>query len=548
MATLYITNTGGTGSGSLAYLVQNAAHGDVIQPDPTLFPTGTECAVTLTAALSITKCITLKGAQTRLKINGNGYQLAAANSALRGNGAVIFEDVDFVNIQRPTSAGSITLQYGDSYTFRRCRIVGCSGYVAGAVYVFATNTNTTVLFEDCAIYGNRATYNNSATSGGVYFASSTIGGKATFRNCTFGLNTRAYNSSSSNYNSSPTVVNCVTSATGWHVAPASYAHSDWTATYWQNVDPRPTSSSSFASGASDTTSVYDLDGNLRRAGGALGAFEYVAANLYWIGKNSTGGTITTGSFSSGTGWASDRFATSSGTSIPNQATSLFIGSSATFTDEYANANGTIEVGGYATPRLETEAATRLGLNATISSSAVTVPRWTSMTILQSDYTAAKLVVEGLLIIENGANATVGKLVVRDGAVIYFKGADSYLTATREAQIGESDFIADTRAYLGMPEASWNLYYASLQGVEPAPYGAGVTGATFNNGILSWTASNPTKPVLVEVLYNGERQIVSNGAEGTSRAIPANYMLVSGATARIFDGARFTSVSLPSALV
>ena len=98
-----------------------------------------------------------------------------------------------------------------------------------------------------------------------------------------GANYRYYNSAYSNHNQSPTRINHVNTAAQmaeWKTPPPStYGYDTWTATAYQSMDPRPTSTASFKTGATSTSSTVDLDGNPRRSNGALGAYEYYAGKL-----------------------------------------------------------------------------------------------------------------------------------------------------------------------------------------------------------------------------------------------------------------------------
>ena len=65
MATLYVTSTNATGSGTLYNLIQNASPGDVITPDPEVFGVGERVEITLSAYLNFT-CggVTIDGGKT----------------------------------------------------------------------------------------------------------------------------------------------------------------------------------------------------------------------------------------------------------------------------------------------------------------------------------------------------------------------------------------------------------------------------------------------------------------------------------------------------
>ena len=156
-----------------------------------------------------------------------------------------------------------------------------SGYTAPVV---VNNTALeSVKFQDCAFYGNRATQNSSGAAGAVYITSNTAS-KTSFINCTLGANYRNYSSSPRhNYGGSPSVTNIVNTAAQeaeWKTPPAStYGYSAWTATSYQTMNPRPSATASWRTGATSTSSTVDLDGNARRSNGALGAYEYYIGKL-----------------------------------------------------------------------------------------------------------------------------------------------------------------------------------------------------------------------------------------------------------------------------
>ena len=326
MATLYITSTANTGTGTLRTLISSASAGDTIQPDSTIFPRGTPCEVSLTAALTISKALTIQGSQTRLVLTSNNY-LAHGTSSSKPS-SVNYTKVDFRGFTA-TSSGSIRCQYCASHTFTRCSFCGMSGYTAPVVINNSSLTSAT--FQDCAFYGNRATQNSSGAAGAVYTTSNTAS-KTSFINCTFGANYRNYTSSPRhNYNLSPSTTNIVNTATQeaeWRTPPASgYGYSSWTATAYQSMDPRPSSTASWRTGAVSTSSTYDLDGYLRKSNGALGAYEY------YVGKLATPSNIT---FSNVT---SSSF-TCSWSAVPNANRYRFIRSGTTsWTYVYTNSCG-----------------------------------------------------------------------------------------------------------------------------------------------------------------------------------------------------------------
>lgn len=296
MATLYITSTANTGTGTLRTLILDASDGDVIQPDPTLFPSGTVCNVSLTATLLILKNLTIQGGQTRLVISSSGSNFYIGHGTSANLRYVNYTDVDFRGFYS-SSNGAIRCQLCQNFTFLRCSFCGIKG--AMAPVAVTNNSIVSNKFQDCAFYGNIATQNSSNAGGALCFGSTTIAGKSSLINCTFGANYRYYDSSRHNYGKSPSTTNIVSSAAQeaeWKTPPAStYGYSTWTATSYQSMDPRPSGSASWRTGATSTSSTTDLDGNPRKTNGALGAYEYyepLATPGNLVASNVTSGGFT----------------------------------------------------------------------------------------------------------------------------------------------------------------------------------------------------------------------------------------------------------------
>lgn len=299
MATLYITSTANTGTGTLRTLASSAAAGDVIQPSPTLFPKGTPCNVSITSSFGILQNQTIQGGQTRLVITSTST-LSHGNSSNKPS-YVNYTDVDFRGFTA-ASGGAIHSQYCYAHTFLRCSFCGISGYTAPIVLYSTTAPTTT--FRDCAFYGNRATQNSSGAQGAIYHNADSVAAKTSLINCTFGANYRNYSSSPrSNWNRTikeqTNIVNTAAQEADWKTPPASsYGYSSWSKTAYQSMDPRPSASASWRTGATSTTSTIDLDGNPRKTNGALGAYEYYAGKLA-TPTNLTATNITTGGFTLG---------------------------------------------------------------------------------------------------------------------------------------------------------------------------------------------------------------------------------------------------------
>lgn len=277
MATHYITSTADSGTGTLRQLISDAAEGDTIQPDPDLFPEGTVCKVTLASNLSvINKNLTFLGAQTRLEINGDGLYYFRFGRA--GSVPLVFRDVDFVSLYASNSGASYGPVVFLSATYvevTRCRAVGCSGVYSGGFKVYGSSA--VAKFYDCAAYGNRCTRTTGQVAYAFWF--NTANANNEMYRCTYGGCVTQTSDTAGAFKNTPSLIGDYVSPTyesEWKTPPSStYSYSTWTKDSWQDMDPRPTSTSSFRTGSSNTdTTILDLDGWARKANGAKGAFEY----------------------------------------------------------------------------------------------------------------------------------------------------------------------------------------------------------------------------------------------------------------------------------
>lgn len=280
MAIHYITSTASTGTGTFYQLNADAADGDTIQPDPTIFPPGTVCKTTLASNItSSRKNVNILGAQTRIEINGDNRYCVQIGSSATGYATFsqTIEDVDFVNLCSSSTSGSsgpiVFYQVGTT-TVRRCRAVGCTGYYAGGFKVYGSSAKGK--FYDCAVYGNRC----MAGSGQVAFAFwfNTANSANEMYRCTYGGCVTLTSGTAGAFKNTPSLIGDYVSPTyedEWRTPPPStYAYSTWTEDSWQEMDPRPSDNARFKTGATTGAGELDLAGNTRISGGAKGAFEY----------------------------------------------------------------------------------------------------------------------------------------------------------------------------------------------------------------------------------------------------------------------------------
>lgn len=550
MATLLITSTADSGDGTFRALLASASDGDIIQPSPSL----TTCNITLATYLSIGKAVTIRGAHTRIRFTGQYFVVNTGSSTSANGKRVVLEDVDLVAMSR-SATGAVSVIYTQYTEFHRCRIVGCSANATGGVYVSNSNSNTSVKFYDCAIYGGRATNTSGNVGLSFYFGNSTVSAKGLVQNCSYGGHVSHTSGTAGQFINTCPYTNAAVSTGGaaWTTPPPSgYAYSTWTSSSWESMNPRPISTHEYYSGATATDSVYDVLGNPRKSGGAVGAYEVY--DLYFIGKDASGNTVSSGSYTSSVGWATSPEASVSGSTSPSSVTDVLIAANATIDGTYA---------GHVYVAPDTEASVDYGLtvgigrNASVSyvvhgavtlteqtlvADGITIAPWSYLKLVDSTVSIKKLTIYGALITTD--DLTVEKLYAEDGAFI--KMADGVtLAATVDARFGDAYFEGGDVAYLFVPEGTSYGDAEFDSSVKPGYVGAGITSVAFNTGTLTWTGSNLTKPVLIQIDRDGKSKVYSNQATGGTKIINAEYQFGDSAKAIVVDGDTALQVNMPT---
>ena len=226
--------------------------------------------------------VVIQGNGGRLVINNDNKAFLSFGDKAGGY-SVTFNNVDFKGLDGLsyyTGALSFKNAYRCSVTFNSCSFCGLQGYYAPLRF---TNNVTnvyegTVIFNDCVAYGNRSYGTHVASF--LCFSSPINFGSATFRNCTIGGNLTG----TSPGQETPVLgridfplnkINFVEGTEGWRVPPQSeYSYSTWTNTSYQSMDPRPSSTALWRTGAVTTDSTTDIAGENRKSNGALGAYEF----------------------------------------------------------------------------------------------------------------------------------------------------------------------------------------------------------------------------------------------------------------------------------
>ena len=299
----YITNSNSTGTGSFYQCSLDATDGDIIQPDPDIFPSGVICTLPYEWSYP-KKSLTIRGAQTRISMQ---CRMAIGDSSSDYNTEnhkdYVFEDVDFERVSSTyyssDYAGCHRVYPCKSVTYNRCtfrRICSYKGVIYFAsIYksgnkLFPSNS-ISVVFRDCAIYENMIVKSSSSDDYQYAIYNRTLGGSVvpvTMINCSEGGNFYAIKDdtgyASLRYstlynNTTSTLINLNTKTSDWVKCIKWMKLSSWSNTATLTTDPHLKSTASTRTGAVTTDSVIDLDGNPRKANGAIGAYEYYVGKL-----------------------------------------------------------------------------------------------------------------------------------------------------------------------------------------------------------------------------------------------------------------------------
>lgn len=323
----YFTTNANSGTGSLRSIIAASNHGDIIEPDPQIFPKGSIVEINLSSKLASNKRLNIRGAGRRIVLNGQGACDIYESTA---NSAVAFTDVDFINAYSDANRG-VVLQGGYSgFALTRCVVAGCYGY-----NLFRAASNMGLFLNSSIVIGNFATSNMQANSATVGIGSTWAGNNLNGSNATLKGSCRNFGS----------MLSLTNSQAGFRVAPPnSIAAADWDKDLWRDWDLSLTPESPYATTTADDWDGadlwadgddwrYDTLGLPRKANGASGAYERYDVDYY------QGDTAT--SFASPTGWYTDRLLTTPATAI-DRGGSFFI-DKATTLDGTLTTNATVTV-------------------------------------------------------------------------------------------------------------------------------------------------------------------------------------------------------------
>lgn len=295
MSTRYITNNAATGTGSLYEAIKNAQEGDLITPDPDVFPPGSVVEITIANYLPFTVPVTIDAGATRIVINRSSFLIVGDRKST--------DYVKGFNARGVTFNGRVLL-VGESSTNRiECVFSKCVFSCNGKTYIsMQCNGYCDVIAEDCAFIGG--------LNRGIYITGE--GNTLTLNRCTIAAN--KWNTSVTG-----TFTDCIIdpdlTASPFRNVPTSLdEYNELNPTPYNEWDFTPTLESGYAEGATTAAGGYDLDGLERgrvlEDGStvyALGAFECIDG-AFWAGADSEGNTVEP-TFNSATGWSSYRNAT-----------------------------------------------------------------------------------------------------------------------------------------------------------------------------------------------------------------------------------------------
>lgn len=531
MATLFITTNADSGDGSLRALLAIAAEDDLIVADPTVFPRGTECRITLASALTITTSVEIGGNGRRIVLDGAGT--SGRRVALQA--PTVFNEVDFIGLFGASTGGAVyCATASEAAVFNGCLIVGCGG----SAVMYAGN-GVEVECNDCAIYGNKGT--------GSYVLIHQSGASSfTFNRCT-----RAYNLPATEAASGRTIVevDCITTTGGFVSEPTTWDESQWTSTAWEAWNLRAPNSTGATTGAG----MVDVDGNDRKSAGALGAWENIDADLYWLGLDAQGNEVANPSFASADGWTTTRWnCEDAATTAPTgQGLTLFVGDNVVFSGTLASGAdeaGTLIVGGFAavdatlggqtlvlgkgsklalrgagtivgeydgggawTTEIDWDAlelttgATLTLKDCLLQEGGFTIASGQTIEIDGGAFYASVLQIGGTLAINGSVETTA--LDLYDGATVLFTGQDAFLTASDDALIGEATIGGSARGYFATPTGTDSSSATIGANVVECDYatatGFQARGASLSSVVVSWTTTSATGSPRLEVLEDGD---------------------------------------------
>lgn len=477
MATLYITSTNATGSGTLYSLIKSASPGDVITPDPEIFGVGERVEITFESAVKFIVPVTIDAGKTRLIWRRRNSGLIIDNRDYYG-----FSDFDARGV---AFLGRLLLS-GDASTLLKCNFYNCifGGFDYDYNSLHCTG-NAKLTLYDCALICGK----------GSAFAANIAGAEYTFYRCTFAANKK---NTSTDGRQGAVYVDCIDEpdlATAQFVnVPTSIDDVD--VTKWEEYDFTPLPSSPYAAGAASAEGLSDLNGNRRgyldddgATQYALGAYEVKKADYFYSGEGD--------SFNDPAVWIADPTIGAAPETIAQGG--FYIGANASFID-LPPVGSLVQVQG------------------------------AKEVVLQNGGDVEKVVLGDGARMTFNSPSTLAYLAAGANSSIKIDAPAKTIVAITENAAFDGPFLAAAanRAYLAAPVDS-DLSNVSYSNVYSTVYGAGASDFSakrYRSRVeLSWNSDDETLPVLVEkYLDDGTR----GGALLTS-ASPVEFNVAEGTT-------------------
>lgn len=439
MSTRYITNNAATGSGSLYQAIKDAQSGDLITPDPDVFPPGSVIDITIANYLPFKVPVRIDAGATRIVINRSSFLLVGdRNSTAYVKG---------FNARGVTFNGRVLL-VGESSTNRiECVFSKCVFSCNGKTYIsMQCNGYCDVIAEDCAFIGG--------LNRGIYITGE--GNTLTLNRCTIAANKW-------NTISTGTFTDCIVdpdlTASPFRNVPTSLdEYNELNPTPYNEWDFTPTLESGYAEGATTAAGCYDLDGLERgrvlEDGStvyALGAYECIDA-AFWAGADSEGNPVDEPRFNSGAGWSSLRNATKGNLDAPPDkciiVNKLVVFSDAPNIVELRVANASVSLNGAGGAIQQTY----LDEGGELINSAADI--YYLECAEDAAYSGDWAKVDNARIKTNGSitvdeSTQFDSLTIEEGATLEL--ADGVLVGAENMSVNGGTIRANARAYLGVPK-------------------------------------------------------------------------------------------------
>lgn len=439
MSTRYITNNAATGTGSLYEAIKKAQEGDLITPDPDVFPPGSVVDITIANYLPFTVPVTIDAGATRIVINRSSFLLVGDRTSTAY--------VKGFNARGFTFNGRVLL-FGESSTNRiECLFSKCVFSCNGKTYMsMQCNGYCDVIAEDCAFIGglNRP----------IYLVGE--GNNLTLKRCTVAAN-KGNTPAVGNF--TDCIIDPDLTASPFRNVPTSLdAYSQENPIPYDEWDFTPTLESGYAEGATTAAGCYDLDGLERgrvlEDGStvyALGAYECIDA-AFWTGADSEGNPVDEPRFNSAAGWSSLRNATKGNLDAPPDKC-IVVNKRVAFSDDpsitslrIANASVTLNGAGGVIQQTYLDEGGEL-INSAADIYYLESAEYAAYSGDWAKVDNARIKTNGSITVDESTQ--FDSLTIEEGAT--FELDDGVLVGAENMSVNGGTIRANARAYLGVPK-------------------------------------------------------------------------------------------------